>query len=179
MARIGEGKVHIVTRIVGIVMTALAVQFILNGITAYHDSLVSRWERLLPAFTPDQIFDGAYQRSNVRLVDAGRRPRFGRLTAVPLGHVGRVDDDRRVRVPPPQLPAQLQAGVDPRHLVEDEEVEAFTGGELLGVLRGGDDGRVVAGRAEQRGEHLADVRVVVHTEYALPLPRHRGTPPIA
>ena len=42
MARIGEGKVHIVTRVMGIVMAALAVQFILNGITAYYDSLTSR-----------------------------------------------------------------------------------------------------------------------------------------
>jgi multiple antibiotic resistance protein len=42
MARIGEGKVHIVTRVMGIVMAALAVQFILNGITAYYDTLTSR-----------------------------------------------------------------------------------------------------------------------------------------
>jgi multiple antibiotic resistance protein len=42
MARIGEGKVHIVTRVMGVVMAALAVQFILNGITAYYDSLMSR-----------------------------------------------------------------------------------------------------------------------------------------
>lgn len=42
MARIGEGKVHIVTRVMGIILAALAVQFILNGITAYYDSLTSR-----------------------------------------------------------------------------------------------------------------------------------------
>jgi multiple antibiotic resistance protein len=42
MARIGEGKVHIVTRVMGIIMAALAVQFILNGITAYYDTLMSR-----------------------------------------------------------------------------------------------------------------------------------------
>ena len=42
MARIGEGKVHIVTRVMGIILAALAVQFILNGITAYYDSLMSR-----------------------------------------------------------------------------------------------------------------------------------------
>lgn len=42
MARIGEGKVHIVTRVMGIILAALAVQFILNGITAYYDSLTTR-----------------------------------------------------------------------------------------------------------------------------------------
>ena len=42
MARLGEGKVHIVTRVMGIILAALAVQFILNGITAYYDSLTSR-----------------------------------------------------------------------------------------------------------------------------------------
>ena len=42
MARIGEGKVHIVTRVMGIILAALAVQFILNGITAYYDSLMNR-----------------------------------------------------------------------------------------------------------------------------------------
>ena len=41
MARIGEGKVHIITRVMGIVVAALAVQFILNGITIYYDSLTS------------------------------------------------------------------------------------------------------------------------------------------
>ena len=42
MARIGEGKLHIVTRVMGIILAALAVQFILNGITAYYDALTSR-----------------------------------------------------------------------------------------------------------------------------------------
>ncbi len=42
MARIGEGKLHTVTRVMGIVLAALAVQFILNGITAYYDALTSR-----------------------------------------------------------------------------------------------------------------------------------------
>ncbi|HEX7176117.1 MAG TPA: MarC family protein [Pyrinomonadaceae bacterium] len=42
MARIGEGKVHIVTRVMGIILAALAVQFILNGITAYYELLTGR-----------------------------------------------------------------------------------------------------------------------------------------
>lgn len=42
MARIGGGKVHIVTRVMGIVLAALAVQFILNGIAGYYDTLKSR-----------------------------------------------------------------------------------------------------------------------------------------
>ena len=42
MARIGEGKLHIVTRVMGIILAALAVQFILNGITGYYDALTSR-----------------------------------------------------------------------------------------------------------------------------------------
>ncbi len=42
MAHIGEGKVHIITRVMGIILAALAVQFILNGITAFYDALTSR-----------------------------------------------------------------------------------------------------------------------------------------
>jgi|SRR5687767_3071878 len=42
MRRIGEGKLHIVTRVMGIILAALAVQFILNGITGYYDALTSR-----------------------------------------------------------------------------------------------------------------------------------------
>lgn len=41
MARIGEGKVHILTRVMGIILAALAVQFILNGVTAYYGTLKS------------------------------------------------------------------------------------------------------------------------------------------
>jgi multiple antibiotic resistance protein len=33
MTRMGEGKVHIITRVLGIVLAALAVQYVLNGIT--------------------------------------------------------------------------------------------------------------------------------------------------
>jgi multiple antibiotic resistance protein len=40
-ARIGEGTVHIVTRVMGIILAALTVQFILNGITAYYGSLMN------------------------------------------------------------------------------------------------------------------------------------------
>lgn len=42
MARIGEGKVHIVTRVLGIILAALAVQFVLNGIAGYYDTLKNR-----------------------------------------------------------------------------------------------------------------------------------------
>jgi multiple antibiotic resistance protein len=42
MARIGEGKVHIITRVMGIVLAALAVQFVLNGVTGYYQSLMAR-----------------------------------------------------------------------------------------------------------------------------------------
>ena len=39
---VGEGKVRIITRVLGIVLAALAVQYILNGITGYYDSLIGR-----------------------------------------------------------------------------------------------------------------------------------------
>lgn len=42
MAKIGEGKVHIATRVLGIVLAALAVQYVLNGITDYYDTLKGR-----------------------------------------------------------------------------------------------------------------------------------------
>lgn len=42
ITRMGEGKVGIITRVLGIILAALAVQYILNGITGYYDSLVSR-----------------------------------------------------------------------------------------------------------------------------------------
>ena len=42
IARLGEGGVHIATRVMGIVLAALAVQYVLNGITGYYESLVSR-----------------------------------------------------------------------------------------------------------------------------------------
>ena len=42
MSRVGEGKVHIVTRVMGIVLAALAVQYVLNGVTGYYDALVAR-----------------------------------------------------------------------------------------------------------------------------------------
>jgi multiple antibiotic resistance protein len=42
MARFGEGKVRILTRVLGIVLAALAVQYVLNGLTGYYDSLVNR-----------------------------------------------------------------------------------------------------------------------------------------
>ena len=42
MARFGEGKVRIITRVLGIVLAALAVQYVLNGLTGYYDSLIHR-----------------------------------------------------------------------------------------------------------------------------------------
>jgi multiple antibiotic resistance protein len=42
IARLGEGGVHIATRVMGIVLAALAVQYVLNGVTGYYQSLVSR-----------------------------------------------------------------------------------------------------------------------------------------
>jgi multiple antibiotic resistance protein len=42
MTRLGEGKVRIMTRVLGIVLAALAVQFVLNGIGGFYDSLIRR-----------------------------------------------------------------------------------------------------------------------------------------
>ncbi len=39
LAKMGEGKMHIVTRVLGIVLAALAVQFVLNGISDYVHTL--------------------------------------------------------------------------------------------------------------------------------------------
>jgi multiple antibiotic resistance protein len=38
---LGEGAVHIATRVMGIVLAALAVQYVLNGITGYYKLLVT------------------------------------------------------------------------------------------------------------------------------------------
>jgi multiple antibiotic resistance protein len=40
LTHLGEGKVHILTRVLGIVLAALAVQYILNGITDFYHSLL-------------------------------------------------------------------------------------------------------------------------------------------
>jgi multiple antibiotic resistance protein len=40
IARLGEGGVHIATRVMGIVLAALAVQYVLNGITGYYSALL-------------------------------------------------------------------------------------------------------------------------------------------
>jgi multiple antibiotic resistance protein len=42
IARLGEGGVHIATRVMGIVLAALAVQYVLNGITGYYSALLLR-----------------------------------------------------------------------------------------------------------------------------------------
>jgi len=39
---LGEGGVHIATRVMGIVLAALAVQYVLNGFTGYYNLLVGR-----------------------------------------------------------------------------------------------------------------------------------------
>ncbi|HKR60040.1 MAG TPA: MarC family protein [Pyrinomonadaceae bacterium] len=39
IARLGEGGVHIATRVMGIVLAALAVQYVLNGVAGYYGSL--------------------------------------------------------------------------------------------------------------------------------------------
>jgi multiple antibiotic resistance protein len=39
MIRIGEGKVRVMTRVLGIVLAALAVQFVLDGIGGFYESL--------------------------------------------------------------------------------------------------------------------------------------------
>ena len=39
VTRLGEGKVRIVTRVLGIILAALAVQFVLNGIGGFYNSL--------------------------------------------------------------------------------------------------------------------------------------------
>lgn len=40
IARLGEGKVRIITRVLGIVLAALAVQYVLNGVGGYYASLM-------------------------------------------------------------------------------------------------------------------------------------------
>lgn len=42
MRLLGEGGVHIATRVMGIVLAALAVQYVLNGITGYYELLSRR-----------------------------------------------------------------------------------------------------------------------------------------
>lgn len=42
IARLGEGGVHIATRVMGIVLAALAVQYVLNGIAGYYTLLVHK-----------------------------------------------------------------------------------------------------------------------------------------
>ena len=41
VARVGEGKVRVMTRVLGIILAALAVQFVLNGVGGFYKSLIS------------------------------------------------------------------------------------------------------------------------------------------
>jgi multiple antibiotic resistance protein len=45
MARLGESKVHIITRVLGIILAALAVQYVLSGIAGYYALLVTTGAR--------------------------------------------------------------------------------------------------------------------------------------
>lgn len=40
--RLGEGKIHIITRVLGIVLAALAVQYVLDGVAGYYEALTRR-----------------------------------------------------------------------------------------------------------------------------------------
>jgi multiple antibiotic resistance protein len=42
MTHLGEGKVRILTRVLGIVLAALAVQFVLNGMGGFYETLIRR-----------------------------------------------------------------------------------------------------------------------------------------
>ena len=42
IATVGEGGVHIATRVMGIILAALAVQYVLNGVSGYYHSLAGR-----------------------------------------------------------------------------------------------------------------------------------------
>jgi len=41
LSRMGTGGVHVVTRVMGIVLAALAVQFVLNGIAGYRATYIA------------------------------------------------------------------------------------------------------------------------------------------
>lgn len=45
MARLGAGKVHIITRVLGIILAALAVQYVLSGLSGYYELLVTTGAR--------------------------------------------------------------------------------------------------------------------------------------
>src|SRR5262249_39753384 len=42
MHRLGKDVIHIITRVLGLVLAALAVQYILNGLTGFYQALVGR-----------------------------------------------------------------------------------------------------------------------------------------
>jgi multiple antibiotic resistance protein len=42
MHRLGEGAIHIITRVLGLILAALAVQYILNGLTGFYQALIGQ-----------------------------------------------------------------------------------------------------------------------------------------
>jgi len=42
ISRLGQGGINIATRVMGIVLAALAVQYVLNGVTGYYSTLLAR-----------------------------------------------------------------------------------------------------------------------------------------
>ena len=42
LERLGPGGINILTRVLGLVLSALAVQYVLNGLGGYYETLVQR-----------------------------------------------------------------------------------------------------------------------------------------
>jgi len=41
VGRLGESRMHVITRMLGLILAALAVQYVLNGLAGFYDSLIS------------------------------------------------------------------------------------------------------------------------------------------